>query len=75
MLFNNEHLPLPASITFVAGKNHVTVFADGLYVGGSSVDVPMGDPQPGSRPRMTSEDPRWITTLRRMYASAQRLIA
>jgi hypothetical protein len=74
-LFNPEGRRSPASITFVAGKNQITVFADGVYVGGSSQDVPEGEPTPGSRPRMVDESPQWENALRRMYDQATKLIA
>jgi len=74
-LFNPEGRRAPASITFVAGKNQITVFGDGVYVGGSSQDVPEGEPMPGSRPRMVDESAQWENALRRMYDQATKLIA
>ncbi|HZR00655.1 MAG TPA: hypothetical protein VFC93_17785, partial [Chloroflexota bacterium] len=62
-------------VTFVAGKNQITVFADGVYVGSSSQDVPEGEPMPGSRPRMVDDSPQWENHLRRLYDGATKLIA
>ena len=77
MLFNTESRRNPASITFVAGKNQITIFGDGIYIGGTSADVPVGEPLPGSRPRFVDESPAWETVLHRLYngASSSRLIA
>lgn len=75
MLFNPETRRLPTSVTFVAGKNQITVFADGTYVGASSVDVPIGDPLPGSRPRHVDESPQWEHALKKLFDRAYRLIA
>ena len=75
MLFNAEGRRAPPSVTFIAGKNQITVFADGTYVGASSQGVPRGEPLPGSRPRMTSDSPQWEKTLARLYEGAHRLIA
>lgn len=74
MLFNAEGRRAPTSITFVAGKNHVTVFGDGTYVGGSSAEVPRGVPQPGSRPRLVDESTLWENTLRKLFERAGRLL-
>ena len=75
MLFNAEGRRAPASITFVAGKNQITIFGDGAYVGSSSQDVPIGEPMQVGRPRWTSDSPAWEKALDRMYVGAQRLIA
>lgn len=75
MLFNPEGRQTPASITFVAGKNQITVFADGTYVGDASSVVPLGEPRQGSRPRHVDESPQWEATLKRMFERAYRLIA
>lgn len=75
ILFNPENRRVPASITFVAGKNQITIFADGNYVGATSADVPMGEPTPGSRPKMVDESPQWENTLKRLFDRAFRLIA
>ena len=75
MLFNAEGRRHPTSITFVAGKNQVTIFGDGTYVGSSSGEVPLGEPQIGSRPKMVADSPQWEAMLRRMYDGAVRLIA
>jgi hypothetical protein len=75
ILFNAEGRRAPTSVTFVAGKNQITVFGDGIYVGGSSAGVPEGDPQPGSRAKLTSDSPEWETALRRLYDGATKLIA
>jgi hypothetical protein len=75
LLFNNEGRRTPPSVTFVAGKNQITVFADGVYVGSSSADVPEGEPMPGSRPRLVDDSPQWENQLRRLYDGATKLIA
>jgi hypothetical protein len=76
MLFNPETRSVTPSVTFVAGKNQITIFADGTYVGGSSADVPLGEPQAVGRPRMVSESPRWLGELKRLFERAdRRLIA
>jgi hypothetical protein len=75
ILFNPETRRLPASVTFVAGKNQITVFADGTYVGGTSADVPVGEPLPGSRPRFVDESPQWEHSLKKLFDRAYRLIA
>ena len=76
MLFNAETRRVPASVTFVAGKNQITIFADGTYVGSSSSGVPIGEPLPGGRPRMASDSPQWESRLARMHDGAhRRLIA
>ncbi len=74
-LFNPEGRRTPVSITFVAGKNQVTVFGDGTYVGGSSADVPEGEVQGASRPRLVSEDAAWASALQGLYDEGHRLIA
>ena len=48
---------------------------DGTYVAESSRGVPLGEPLPGSRPRMTSESAQWQSRLVRLHAGRQRLIA
>jgi hypothetical protein len=75
MLFNTESRRVPTSVTFVAGKNQITVFSDGTYVGGTSADVPLGEPQPGSRPKMVDESTLWESTLKKLFDRAERLIA
>ncbi|HEV8637374.1 MAG TPA: hypothetical protein VG370_24400 [Chloroflexota bacterium] len=75
ILFNVEGRRTPPSVTFVAGKNQITIFADGTYVGGSSRGVPIGQPLPGSRPRMVSDSPQWEKALGRLHDGAHRLIA
>jgi hypothetical protein len=75
ILFNAEGRRSPTSVTFVAGKNQITVFGDGVYIGSSSAEVPEGEPQPGSRPRLVDESPQWEASLRRMYDQATKLIA
>ena len=75
ILFNPENRRTPASVTFVAGKNQITIFGDGTYVGASSADVPIGEPLPGTRPRMVSESPQWELALKRLFDRAYRLIA
>jgi hypothetical protein len=75
MLFNFESGRTPASVTFVAGKSQVTIFADGTYVADSSRGVPLGEPLPGGRRRMTSDSPQWEARLARLHAGRQRLIA
>lgn len=75
ILFNPEGRRAPASVTFVAGKNQITVFGDGVYVGSSSAEVPEGEPQPGSRPKLVDESAQWENALRRLYDQATKLIA
>jgi hypothetical protein len=76
MLFNFEGRRAPPSVTFVAGKNQITIFADGTYVGTSSHGVPLGEPVAGGRPRMASDSPQWESHLARMHDGAhRRLIA
>jgi hypothetical protein len=75
MLFNAETRRVPASVTFVAGKNQITIFADGTYVGGSSAGVPLGQPTPGSRPKYVDESVQWENALKRLFDRAERLIA
>lgn len=77
MLFNTRSHRNPSSITFVAGKNQITIFGDGIYIGGTSADVPVGEPLPGTRPRFVDETAAWETALHRLYngASNSRLIA
>jgi hypothetical protein len=75
MLFNPENKSVPASMTFVAGKNQITIFADGTYVGGTSADVPLGEPTVGSRPKHVDESAQWESTLRKLSHRAYRLIA
>jgi hypothetical protein len=75
MLFNPETKRVSASVTFVAGKNQITIFADGTYVGGTSADVPLGEPTPGARPRFVDESPQWERTLKKLADRADRLIA
>ena len=75
MLFNAETPRVPASVTFVAGKNQITIFADGTYNGGTSADVPIGEPVPGSRPRYVDESLPWENTLKKLLDRAYRLIA
>jgi hypothetical protein len=75
MLFNPETSRVPASVTFVAGKNQITIFADGTYVGASSADVPIGQPRPGSRPRYVDESGAWENARKRLFDRAERLIA
>jgi hypothetical protein len=75
MLFNPETRRVPASITFVAGKNQITIFADGTYVGSSSAEVPMGEPLQGSRPRYVDESTQWENILKKLFDRAYRLIA
>lgn len=75
MLFNHEGRRAPTSITFVAGKNQITIFGDGTYVGSSSSEVPDGAAVPGARPRLTSDSPQWEKVLGRLYDGAHRLIA
>jgi hypothetical protein len=71
MLFNPEMRRVPTSVTFVAGKNQITIFS----VGGTSPDVPIGEPLPGSRPRRVDESPQWENTLKKLLDRACRLIA
>ena len=75
MLFNFEGHRTPPSVTFVAGKNQITIFADGTYVGGTSADVPLGDPVPGSRTRYVDDSSQWESTLKKLSDRAYRLIA
>jgi hypothetical protein len=75
MLFNPETRRVPSSMTFVAGKNQITIFADGTYVGGTSAVVPLGDPVPGSRTRYVDESAQWESTLKKLSDRAYRLIA